>query len=123
MLVPVHLGCHWCMITIDVNKKECLFYDSMLVQRCEYVELIRQYLIEEHNNKKNRPLDVSGWTFDQSFDIPEQRNSWDCGVFSCMFAEFVTRGLRLHKNIFTESDMEYFRVKMGVEIIKGSLIT
>ena len=28
-------------------------------------------------------------------DIPKQRNGFDCGVFVCMYAEYVTRGAPL----------------------------
>ena len=29
VLVPVHLGDHWCLATIDMDKKSIVYYDSM----------------------------------------------------------------------------------------------
>ena len=29
VLVPVHLGMHWCLATIDMDSKSIVYYDSM----------------------------------------------------------------------------------------------
>lgn len=29
VLVPVHLGMHWCMAVMDFRKKQVRYYDSM----------------------------------------------------------------------------------------------
>lgn len=43
----------------------------------------------------------------------------DCGVFSCMFAEFTSRDSKI---TFDQSRMEYFRAKMVFEIMTGRLL-
>lgn len=46
-------------------------------------------------------------------------NFSDCGVFSCMFAEFTSRDSKI---TFDQSRMEYFREKMVFEIMTGRLL-
>ena len=29
ILIPVHLGMHWCLATIDIDAKAIVYYDSM----------------------------------------------------------------------------------------------
>lgn len=47
-------------------------------------------------------------------------NGCDCGVFSCMFAEYICRGAKI---TFSQKEMKYFRKKMCLEIINGKLLT
>jgi len=52
-------------------------------------------------------------------DIPHQLNGSDCGVFSCKFADFVSRDKFVD---FTQENMPYFRRRMVVEIVQKALI-
>lgn len=45
--------------------------------------------------------------------------SSDCGVFSCMFAEFISRDSEIS---FDQSHMPYFRNKMVFEIMNGKML-
>lgn len=55
---------------------------------------------------------------DQS-STPQQQNSYDCGIFITMYADFLLDDLPIHK--FSQSDISYFRQKICLNIIKGSL--
>lgn len=57
--------------------------------------------------------------FENAKDIPRQNNDYDCGVFICMYAEFISRNRQF---TFTQDDMEYFRKKMIHEICTGTLL-
>lgn len=81
--------------------------------------VLEVYLQEESLNKLNVPLDMTGWTLENVQKIPQQANGSDCGVFSCMYAEFITRNRPL---IFKQRDMEYFRRRMIYEICTGKLL-
>lgn len=48
-------------------------------------------------DKKGAPIDLSEWTDVRHLpgSLPEQTNGYDCGVFMCRTAEYLTRGARL----------------------------
>ena len=49
-----------------------------------------RYLGDEHQDKLQRPMEKEGWVLDEpAKGIPRQRNGYDCGVFLCMFADYL----------------------------------
>lgn len=118
--VPVHVGgVHWCMSVINIRDKAIRYYDSMGHQNLQVIDALRKYLQDESMDKRKIPLDTSDWTVECIRDCPQQRNGSDCGVFSCMFAEFITRDSKIS---FDQQHMQYFRRKMVFEIVTGKLI-
>ena len=57
---------------------------------------LRRYLKDEHLDKKKASWDDAGWT-DHTWraSIPRQRNGFDCGVFMCKTADYLTQDARL----------------------------
>jgi len=51
---------------------------------------------------------------------PKQQNLHDCGVFVCKFMDYICRGERME---FSQSDMQYFRTLIGIELVQGNLLT
>ena len=47
ILVPVHLGVHWCLAVIDFKKKQIQYYDSMGGNNQGCLNVLRQYLCDE----------------------------------------------------------------------------
>lgn len=106
VLIPLHLGMHWTLISLNCKKRTISYYDSMsggpINQKGEtHQKAILSYLQKEHADKKKTPL-PSDWTIcsvGQSVDvdlnnekmIPQQENGSDCGVFTCRFAEYISR--------------------------------
>ena len=85
------------------------------------LDALERYLIDESWDIRKVRLDTSDWkkvTVPVS-DCPQQGNSFDCGVFACMYAEHLTRDASL---CFTQDDMPYFRQKMVIEIVTGNLL-
>lgn len=118
--VPVHVGgIHWCMAMIRMKERIIRYYDSMGNPNQPVLEALEKYLIDEAMDKKNISLDTSGWVLQNVTDCPRQMNGSDCGVFSCMFAEHLTRNASIS---FSQSDMPYFREKMVLEISIGELL-
>lgn len=121
VLVPVHVGGeHWCMAIIDFRRQNISYYDSLLEPNEPVLRALATYLCDERDDKKGEPFSQDGWELDCLFDIPRQRNENDCGVFCCMFAEFVTRNQPI---TFRQKDMKYFRQKMACEIVGCKIIT
>lgn len=117
--VPIHLGMHWCMSIINFQNRSIKYYDSMGNSNNKCLDALRNYLKVEHLDKKGKEYDVSGWVLENVADIPQQMNGSDCGVFSCTYAEFITRNAELN---FDQENMPYLRRKMILEILNGELL-
>lgn len=118
--VPVHVGgVHWCMAIIDMRLKSISYYDSMGHPNMAVLDALEQYLQEESMDKRKIPFDTKDWKIECIRDCPQQRNGSDCGVFSCMFAEFLTRDSKIS---FDQQHMQYCRRKMVLEIVSGKLL-
>uniref|UniRef100_UPI00398EB149 LOW QUALITY PROTEIN: sentrin-specific protease 2 n=1 Tax=Pristiophorus japonicus TaxID=55135 RepID=UPI00398EB149 len=121
VLVPVHLGVHWCLTVADLRKKLILHLDSMGQWNDDVCWTLLQYLQEESRNKKGRYLDSSEWVLRsmQSHEVPQQTNGSDCGVFVCKYADYIARDEQI---TFTQHDIPYFRMKMVWEILHKKLL-
>ncbi|XP_031622803.1 sentrin-specific protease 1-like isoform X2 [Contarinia nasturtii] len=117
--VPVHKGIHWCMAIIHLKNKTIKYYDSMGAPNNQVLSALFEYLKAESLDKKKVDLDMTGWKTENVRNIPQQENGSDCGVFSCMYAEFVTRNRPI---VFTQQHMQYFRMKMVHEICAGQML-
>nr|CAB3265968.1 sentrin-specific protease 1 [Phallusia mammillata] len=120
VIFPVHLGVHWTLAIADFRCKELRYYDSMGGINTECLTTLKEYLESEHMDKKKTTYDASDWkTMSCSNqDIPQQLNGSDCGVFTCTFAEFLSRDAPLN---FTQSHMPLLRRTMVWEILNKSL--
>lgn len=117
--IPVHKGIHWCMSIIHLKNKTIKYYDSMGAPNNPVLTALANYLKEECLDKKKCEFDMNGWTYENVRNIPQQENGSDCGVFSCMYAEFITRNRPI---VFTQQHMTYFRMKMVYEICTGKML-
>ncbi|KAK0154571.1 Sentrin-specific protease 1 [Merluccius polli] len=93
LLVPIHLGMHWCLSVVDFRKKVIMYYDSMGGNNDEACQTLLQYLKQESKDKKGKELDTSSWTLHsrRRHEIPQQMNGSDCGMFTCKYAEYITK--------------------------------
>lgn len=119
ILIPVHLGMHWCLAVIDIENKGVFYYDSMGGNNRDAVRALLSYLEQEHMDKKKQPFDTSGFQAEIVKDIPQQMNGSDCGMFTCKFAEYLSRRAPIS---FTQEDMPYFRQRMIYEIVSNDLL-
>lgn len=119
IIIPIHLHMHWCLIVIDLMKKEINYYDSMGHDNNECLRHISNYLIAEHEVKQGSLLDLIDWKVQNIKNIPQQMNGSDCGIFACTYAEYCSRRAPFD---FDQSKMQYFRRKMIYEIITGQLL-
>ena len=74
---------------------------------------------KEHKAKKQAELDLSGWKQVIAKKIPQQMNGSDCGMFTCLYSEYLSRRARF---TFSESDIPYFRRRMVYEICKNQIL-
>lgn len=121
LLVPVHLGVHWCLSVVDLRKKSVTYFDSMGGNNDEACRILLQYLQQESKDKKGKELDTSDWTLQSKRrnEIPQQMNGSDCGMFTCKYAEYITKDKPI---TFTQKHMPYFRRRMVWEILNRKLL-
>jgi sentrin-specific protease 1 len=104
ILIPVHLGNHWALCSVNCGEKCLSYYDSMAGGQVnqngqKLMKRILSYLKKEYEDKKHEPL-PSYWTVKpvgitpdviRCHSIPQQDNGSDCGVFVCMYADCISR--------------------------------
>uniref|UniRef100_A0A8D0HLM0 SUMO specific peptidase 2 n=1 Tax=Sphenodon punctatus TaxID=8508 RepID=A0A8D0HLM0_SPHPU len=121
ILVPVHLRVHWGLAVIDTRRKSIKYFDSMGQNGHRVCVTLLRYLQEESKAKRNLDILTSEWTLYsmKPHEIPQQLNGSDCGMFACMYAEFLSRDKPI---AFTQNHMPYFRKKMAWEILHQQLL-
>jgi len=112
LLVPVHLGTHWILLTVDNLARTISTYDSMGDQHLELCVAIIHVLDREvaaHGEppRKYRMVDPG--------DIPQQTNTDDCGVFVLLYARKIVRGQSVQS--IKAKDINMSRLKIAWEII------
>ena len=120
ILVPIHLPKHWCLAVVDFRCPGVFYYDSLGSHNMSALNLILEYLQVEHKKKRKTELDIKKFAMEIVEDCPKQDNSWDCGVFVCKVAEFLSRNV---KPRFSQQDMPFFRKLMFYEITMKRLLT
>ncbi|KAM7043847.1 sentrin-specific protease 2 [Acridotheres tristis] len=121
ILVPIHLRIHWTLLVVDLREKTIKYFDSLGERGDHICKTVLKYLEEESREKRNIELTASEWTLHSmgTEEIPQQNNGSDCGVFTCKFADFISRDKPI---TFTAEHMPYFRRKMVWEIIHKQLL-
>lgn len=119
ILIPVHLGMHWVLAVIDFRLKMVRYIDSLHGSNPKALNVFKMYLESEHQSKKGFPFDAADWTFESVTNCPAQRNGYDCGVFTCVNAEYISRNASLS---YSQNDMLYFRDKIGYELLTQNFL-
>ncbi|XP_022597661.1 sentrin-specific protease 1 [Seriola dumerili] len=121
LLVPVHLDVHWCLSVVDFRKKAIMYFDSMGGNNHEACKILFAYLQQESKDKKGKELETSGWSLHSKkrSEIPQQMNGSDCGMFTCKYADYITKDKPI---TFTQKHMPYFRKRMVWEILNHKLL-
>lgn len=121
VFIPIHIekDNHWCLVCINFIEKSIKYYDSFGGRNLKCLKLMLQYLVLEHFHKKEKEFLPSGWILKNMTKCPQQKNLWDCGVFVCIFAEYLARDAKFD---FTQKDMRRFRKQINLEITNDKLI-
>ncbi|CAJ0755564.1 11127_t:CDS:10 [Entrophospora sp. SA101] len=124
LFVPIHSGAHWSLCLVDFQAFRIDYIDSMYGGgTAKGMDEVKEYLINECQNKKgeNANLDFNSWAENPRLKkVPQQKNSYDCGVFTLAFIEHISRQAPL---LFNQSLLPYFRKKIIYEIASGELLT
>ncbi|KAL4105928.1 hypothetical protein PRIC1_003983 [Phytophthora ramorum] len=118
IFIPVNVGnMHWCMAVIFMTEKRIQYYDSMHGSGAACLKVLLRYLHDESEHKKKQKFDAEGWELvTTTTDTPTQNNGSDCGVFSCMFADYLSQNRPLS---FTQKDIPFHRHRMVLHVSRG----
>lgn len=119
---PINQGrMHWMCAVIYMKERQIKMYDSMGGSGMHYLKSLFQYLQDEHMDKKGTPLpDKDQWELvGYQPGTPCQKNGFDCGVFTCMFADFLSRDWPL---VFSQEHITQCRERIALSIMRGSAI-
>jgi len=122
LIVPVHLGNHWCLALVNFINKTIGYYDSLGGSSKECCDTLLNYLRYESNDKRKQDMDDENWRLVDCYreaNIPRQTNGSDCGVFACQYAEHLTRQAKL---TFSQEHMPYLRQKMIYELLNKKIL-
>jgi len=120
MIFPCCIGdnTHWITTVVDIQNCKIISYDS-LGGNYEYVrQTFLYYLKKEHNRFFKTSLPVDKWQLIEAPYPPAQNNGYDCGVFTCVLADFVSLDLPLTYN---QTDVDYCRDRLAHIILQHSV--
>ena len=120
---PVNVpNVHWACAVIFVQEKRIQYFDSLGGAGKHYLKALLQYVKDEWESKNpgEELPDLKDWKLvSTTIDTPRQENGWDCGVFICMFADFLSLGYPLS---FKQEHITQCRERIALSILQGSAI-
>lgn len=121
IVCPINLeNVHWTSAVIFMEEKRIQYYDSMGGTDRMKLEGLLQYLKDEHKAKKGEEMDTTEWELVHcTRDTPGQRNGFDCGVFTCMFCDFISKDCPL---VFSQDHINQCRERIALSIMKNCAI-
>lgn len=118
VVVPINvMSTHWAMAVIDNVAATISYYDSLASRgNLNAVQLLQKYMMQESERLQVKPIE---YTLKPNMETPQQLNGFDCGVFSCTVAKFISSKKPL---LFGQNDMPAIRRRMAYEIIQKTLL-
>ena len=115
------LHTHWTCVVIFMQEKRIQFYDSMRGDGYHYSDGLLKYLKDEWAAKKGGELpDAEKWrVVGAETVVPWQNNGYDCGVFTCMYADFLSINLPLS---FVQTHIDQCRHRIVLSILEGEVV-
>ena len=118
ILCPINLyNMHWTSDVIYIEEKRIQYYDSMGGTDRAKLKGLLEYVKDEYKVKNGgQEMDVSEWELVScTADTPQQRNGFECGVFTCMFCDFISKVRSL---VFNQSHIDQCRDQVALSIMK-----
>lgn len=57
---------------------------------------LKDWVQAERLDKKKEQFPMTDWTLEMVKDIPRQNNGSDCGMFTCKYAEYISRKAKIN---------------------------
>ena len=119
---PININnTHWTLAVVHIDIKAIRYYDSMNGGGKAYMAALLRWLKDEAKDKNGVEYDTSDWKCVPQRDIPQQKNGFDCGMFTILNCDFMCDDLPLTEDSFSQSDLPEFRLKTVLKILDGEL--
>jgi hypothetical protein len=117
LFIPININnCHWASAVIDFQAHTITFLDSLGDPGMPHLNRLLRYLQDEHRALYDQEL--AGWTLVPTpSSTPRQVNGFDCGVYTCLFANRTFQRATLHA---TPHDISTFREHIAYSIVSGA---
>jgi sentrin-specific protease 1 len=123
IVIPInHHNTHWALAVLWPHSKEICYMDSLGGASASYVtSTLLRWFADEVEDKRGEVLTMTDWSVRPPPDnLPQQHNGCDCGVFLCMYANYVSLGLEDYMN-FQQCYMDELRVFLAHAIMSKAL--
>jgi len=120
MVFPCCLGdnTHWISTVVDMQNCKIISYDSLGGDH-EYVrQTFLYYIRKEHKRLFKKDLPVGKWQLMEDPNPPTQNNGYNCGVFTCVLADFVSLDMPL---TYTQTDVDFCQNRLAHTILQHSV--
>lgn len=114
---------HWSIVVVDKYNMTINQYDSLRIGTCEVLFLIRKFLdyvkffVETGNEEI---CSYEQFTCSNRYhQIPLLSNTYDCGIYCLMYAEYLLRSLPM---AFSQERMIYFRRRIAYQLLNGQVV-
>jgi len=119
IIVPIHChGNHWTLAVVNFKQRLFEYFDSLRGGPSSVLLHLRKYIEDESIDKKKVAYSLSDWSDVVHADSPTQRNGYDCGVFMCTTADYLSQRAMLD---FTQDQMPLLRRRMVLQILRCAL--
>ena len=112
LIFPIHQKelAHWCLVVADVAAKQLICFDSLGKSNHDCLKILAEYLEVQ-----------SGQLFSckQESNIPRQTNSFDCGIFVCLYARCLAEKSAFN---FSQADIPSSRKHIVFELLCKTLL-
>ena len=114
---------HWIVIVAFMKERKLQAFCSLGMRHKVPTRLVWNYLLDEHRDKHGGAelphQDKWVLTYSTPF-APRQRNGYDCGVFVCMTADFLSMGWPL---IYNQDHVAHCRVRIAHGCLNNCAVT
>ncbi|KAF6013594.1 hypothetical protein HII12_001575 [Brettanomyces bruxellensis] len=123
VFVPINIhSSHWALGLVNNKEHAFQYFDSLFGTGGDILDNLQSYMIEETKRlygESMNGIDYSRYEVNPEMPCPTQQNGFDCGVFTCTMAEYLSRNMPL---LFSQEDMPLIRRRMAYEIGTGKLL-
>ena len=120
VLMPVCMepSKHWILGVIDGQAMAVTIYCSLRLRLPEVRRNIQAFMVADNAARNNAAFRLSDWTFNDAGQGPQQTNGYDSGMFVCLAAEQLTRGMQPTKK---KTKTDILRPQHVVELLACEL--
>ena len=125
VFIPINVvNAHWALIVIYISEKEICYYDSLVGTEGSKKQKVKLIIIlnylEMEAAAKEKSFSTNEWKLIETNveKVPQQTNSYDCGMFMIYCADYISDDLPL---LYKQSEMTDNRLKVFAAILRGYL--